>query len=303
MPRPRPLINRRRRPECCARALALGNLDAFDVPGQDVFEIEGSRRRIGRVDAVDEDLRLIRIGPTVKVPSTRKLASHIALALVSIPSPVACIQQAPPTATHRRNRLRCRRVTPTRLPTLETEVGSSVTVIEEEIQHKQERTLPDALKDVPGLNVVQTGEPGGTTSVFGDCANLNLGGPEPSLPPLPRVGSTAANSVNNPLGGRYFIANSGRLTINDRELAAMLLRNRCCAKAKSDPGSLFLPVAEHMIAAFPRAAALQVLPSRPCSQVGGARPIRNATPAIADLWSRASLRCRLRPVGDSPDRA
>jgi vitamin B12 transporter len=65
-------------------------------------------------------------------------------------------------------------VTPTRLPTPESEVGSSVTVItEEEIQRKQERTLPDALKDVPGLSVVQTGGPGGTTSVFIRGANAN----------------------------------------------------------------------------------------------------------------------------------
>src|SRR5262249_35928587 len=65
-------------------------------------------------------------------------------------------------------------VTPTRLPTPETEVGSSVTVItEEEIQRKQERTLPDALKDVPGLNVVQNGGPGGATSVFIRGANAN----------------------------------------------------------------------------------------------------------------------------------
>ena len=65
-------------------------------------------------------------------------------------------------------------VTPTRLPTPENEVGSSVTVItEQEIQRKQERTLPDALKDVPGLNVVQTGGPGGTTSVFIRGANAN----------------------------------------------------------------------------------------------------------------------------------
>lgn len=65
-------------------------------------------------------------------------------------------------------------VTPTRLPTPESEVGSSITVItEEEIQRKQERTLPDALKDVPGLNVVQTGGPGGTTSVFIRGANSN----------------------------------------------------------------------------------------------------------------------------------
>lgn len=65
-------------------------------------------------------------------------------------------------------------VTPTRLPTPESEVGSSITVItEEEIQRKQERTLPDALKDVPGLNVVQTGGPGGTTSIFIRGANSN----------------------------------------------------------------------------------------------------------------------------------
>jgi len=60
------------------------------------------------------------------------------------------------------------------LPTPENEVGSSITVIpSEEIERKQERTLPDALKDVPGLNVVQTGGPGGTTSVFIRGANAN----------------------------------------------------------------------------------------------------------------------------------
>jgi vitamin B12 transporter len=65
-------------------------------------------------------------------------------------------------------------VTPTRLPTPENEVGSSVTVItEEEIQRKQQRTLPDALKDVPGLNVFQNGGPGGVTSVFIRGANSN----------------------------------------------------------------------------------------------------------------------------------
>ena len=54
--------------------------------------------------------------------------------------------------------------TPTRLPTPENEVGSSITVVpSEEIERKQERTLPDALQNVPGLNVIQTGGPGGTT--------------------------------------------------------------------------------------------------------------------------------------------
>ena len=64
--------------------------------------------------------------------------------------------------------------TPTRLPTPESEVGSSITVIpSEEIERKQERTLPDALQDVPGLDVIQTGGPGGTTSVFIRGANAN----------------------------------------------------------------------------------------------------------------------------------
>lgn len=47
----------------------------------------------------------------------------------------------------------------TRLPTPESELGTSVTVItSDEIAAKQERMLPEALLDVPGLNVVQTGE-------------------------------------------------------------------------------------------------------------------------------------------------
>jgi vitamin B12 transporter len=58
-------------------------------------------------------------------------------------------------------------VSATRLPTPEQQVGSSVTVITaEDISARQERTLPDVLKEVPGLNLVQTGGPGGTAAVF-----------------------------------------------------------------------------------------------------------------------------------------
>ena len=65
-------------------------------------------------------------------------------------------------------------VTATRLPMPESEVASSITVITgEEIERKQERTLSDVLQDVPGLNVVQTGGPGGTTSVFMRGTNAN----------------------------------------------------------------------------------------------------------------------------------
>ncbi len=65
-------------------------------------------------------------------------------------------------------------VTPTLVPTPESEVASSITVITSaDMQAKQERTVPDALADVPGLNVVQTGGPGGTTSVYMRGANAN----------------------------------------------------------------------------------------------------------------------------------
>jgi vitamin B12 transporter len=58
-------------------------------------------------------------------------------------------------------------VSATRLPTPESEVASSITVITaEDIAARQERSLPDVLKDVPGLNLVQTGGPGGTATVF-----------------------------------------------------------------------------------------------------------------------------------------
>ncbi|MGZ6037785.1 MAG: TonB-dependent receptor plug domain-containing protein [Phenylobacterium sp.] len=61
-----------------------------------------------------------------------------------------------------------------RLPTRRADVGSSITLITaEDIARKQETTLPDVLKDVPGLNVVQTGGPGGSTSVFLRGTNSN----------------------------------------------------------------------------------------------------------------------------------
>ena len=62
----------------------------------------------------------------------------------------------------------------TRLPTPEDQVGTDVTVITaDDIARKQERTLPEVLQDVPGLNVVQTGGPGGNTSLFMRGTNAN----------------------------------------------------------------------------------------------------------------------------------
>ena len=56
---------------------------------------------------------------------------------------------------------------PTLVPTPSDNVASSVTVITgDELESRQIRTLPDALATVPGLNIVQTGGPGGVANVF-----------------------------------------------------------------------------------------------------------------------------------------
>ncbi|MGI8820860.1 MAG: TonB-dependent receptor [Chthoniobacterales bacterium] len=58
-------------------------------------------------------------------------------------------------------------VTATRLPIAEDQSPSSVTVVgSEEIAQRQLRRVADALREVPGLAVVQTGAPGQLTSVF-----------------------------------------------------------------------------------------------------------------------------------------
>ncbi len=55
----------------------------------------------------------------------------------------------------------------TGVPTPIANTGSSVTVLTDRLlQEQQRRTVPDALQQVPGLNVVQTGGAGGQTSVF-----------------------------------------------------------------------------------------------------------------------------------------
>jgi vitamin B12 transporter len=65
-------------------------------------------------------------------------------------------------------------VTATRIPTPEQQVASSITVVTaDDIAARQQQSLPDLLKQVPGLNVVQTGGPGGQTSVFMRGTNSN----------------------------------------------------------------------------------------------------------------------------------
>ena len=65
-------------------------------------------------------------------------------------------------------------VTANRVPTEQLDVASSITLVTAaDIARKQQTTLPDVLKDVPGLNLVQTGGPGGATSVFLRGTNAN----------------------------------------------------------------------------------------------------------------------------------
>jgi vitamin B12 transporter len=65
-------------------------------------------------------------------------------------------------------------ISATGVATPESQIANSVTVITaEQMERDQRRTLPDALATVPGLNIVQTGSPGGTTSVFMRGTNAN----------------------------------------------------------------------------------------------------------------------------------
>ena len=65
-------------------------------------------------------------------------------------------------------------VTPTKAPVPLDEVGSSITVITREVIEEQNfQTLPDLLKAVPGLHVVQGGPQGALTSVFTRGSNSN----------------------------------------------------------------------------------------------------------------------------------
>jgi vitamin B12 transporter len=65
-------------------------------------------------------------------------------------------------------------VSPTAIVTPSGQTASSVTVVTaKDIATQQYRTAPDILATVPGLNVVQTGGPGGQTSVFMRGTNSN----------------------------------------------------------------------------------------------------------------------------------
>jgi vitamin B12 transporter len=65
-------------------------------------------------------------------------------------------------------------VSATRIPTPLAQVASSVTIVTaDEIEARQERSLPDVLRNVPGLFITQTGGAGGQTSLFMRGTNSN----------------------------------------------------------------------------------------------------------------------------------
>jgi len=88
--------------------------------------------------------------------------------------PVISVTTAPPSKPSNQASTQATVVSPTTAVTPSEQSASSVTVITaDDIAAQQRLTVPDALAAVPGLNVVQTGGPGGQTSVFIRGTNSN----------------------------------------------------------------------------------------------------------------------------------
>ncbi|MET4170571.1 hypothetical protein ABIB99_001653 [Bradyrhizobium sp. LA6.1] len=104
--------------------------------------------------------------PAPDQPEQRRVARLPKPELVPASSPVAGVSAANlfPTVV----------VSPTGVVTPTNLVASSVTVLTaRDIERDQRRTASDALSAVPGLNLVQTGGPGGQTSIFMRGTNSN----------------------------------------------------------------------------------------------------------------------------------
>ncbi len=92
----------------------------------------------------------------------------------TIQLPTISVTNAPPSQPSNQGSGDATVVSPTTVVTPSEQSASSVTVITaDQIESQQLRTVPDALAAVPGLNVVQTGGPGGQTSVFIRGTNSN----------------------------------------------------------------------------------------------------------------------------------
>jgi vitamin B12 transporter len=105
------------------------------------------------------------LGGAAPSPSRLRAALLLPFALGTLPAPCRAAEV---------EQLQTIVITATRVPTPVLQVASSITVVTAaDIEARQERTFADVLKDIPGLNVVQTGGPGGVTSVFMRGTNSN----------------------------------------------------------------------------------------------------------------------------------
>lgn len=92
------------------------------------------------------------------------LRAALLLAALFLPSAVVADERQPLVVT----------VTPTRRPVPVDQVGSTVTVITaDDIERSQRRTVPDVLRTIPGVTVVQAGGPGAATTVSLRGTNTN----------------------------------------------------------------------------------------------------------------------------------
>jgi vitamin B12 transporter len=99
---------------------------------------------------------------------TARALTRCALALI------APFVAATPAAAAEPSELQTVVISATKVPTPVFEVASSMSVVTAaDIEAHQDRNFPDVLKQLPGMNVVQTGGPGGVTSVFMRGTNSN----------------------------------------------------------------------------------------------------------------------------------
>jgi vitamin B12 transporter len=109
---------------------------------------------------------------TVEITPRSKAARGLswcasAASTVMIVNAVATVAQAQQTGASNVQLGTIDVTSPTGVATPVSQVANSVTVITAaDLERDQRRTLPDALNAVPGLNVVQTGGPGGVTYVY-----------------------------------------------------------------------------------------------------------------------------------------
>jgi vitamin B12 transporter len=111
---------------------------------------------------------------TTNAPSSSGAASPDAQTLPQITVRALSVMTPPPSSPTTQGSGQAVVFSPTTVVTPSDESASSTTVITAgDIEARQLRTVPDALASVPGLNVVQTGGPGGQTSVFIRGTNSN----------------------------------------------------------------------------------------------------------------------------------